>query len=375
MKLSKPYACLFSGLFLCFFLLNAAASSTALWREEKTQKGLHIFIDAQMDIPEDRRYGIWDIAPGVVSEVEAQRISNVLFRRNNSPLQHFAPAKDFESADKALSLSILKYALAQDNQTQNVEVLNFYNYARSGTTATSRIYYSCEARSNGADFSSSLLRTEVDTLRGYEKSIETIINETAATIRQIAPGFDLFSMGTLSREATTDSERKNPESIPKMIGLVYTRKVKDLPILYQYNEDTAPSLVFAGLTQPSEYIKVMVGDKGIAEMVFEGYLAVGSELQSNVALLTSKEIQQIAKDELGKWIWRHYGKDAAGELHINSVRLGYYIQNAEDNSGRSILIPAWNFYGNFGKMHGQRDNAAQSVCFLSLNAVTGEVLK
>jgi len=328
-----------------------------------------------MDIPEDQRYGIWEVGPGVVSEVDAQGIANVLFQRNDSPLQRFMPANDFESVDKALSLNVLNYVVAQGERTENTEVLNFYEYSKLGKSATSRIAYSCEARNNGADFASTLWRAEVDTLRGYEKSIETITNETTAIIRQIAPGFELFSMGILSREATNESERKNPESIPKMIGLVYTRKVQNLPILYQYNEDTAPNLVFAGLTQPSEYIQVMAGEEGIAEMVFEGYLTVGSILQSDITLLTTKEIQQIAEDELGKWIWRHYGKDAAGELYIDSVRLGYRIQNAEDNTGRSILIPTWNFYGNLGRRHSQRDNSSQSVCFLSLNAITGEAFE
>lgn len=367
---------------LCSYSIGAKAEGSMLWKEQLTINKHTLSVDASMDMIGDKEFSVWDVAPGIVTEGDAQTMANALFKTSGSPRKPYSLISDFAAEDKALLMYGISYVHPQDGNIENYEYLNLNYYKRFDASATAWIRYACEVKSNGADFASSLRKADGDTFPGLNKSVEAIAQETTAIIKLFAPDFELFMVGSLGREALTTLEKKNPTTIPRMVGLVYTRKLKSMPILYEYNTGSEPPIVYAGIDLPSEAIVVMAGDKGIAELTYDGVLAVKGKLQSNVSLLSSEQIQSIAKKELLSSLSSRDSDKNQLEMHINSIRLGYRLVKADDSSGRIVLTPAWNFYGGIRKSGHMGYNTTEfdttnsvSFCQLSLDAITGKSLK
>ena len=355
---------------------EGTAGASLTWKEELPQGQSAVSIEATVAIPTGDAAGVWDVAPATVTENQAYALMRALFTQSNPPQAAYGPVEDYAAEDQDKRMYAIHYDEEQDGQYRVLDVSYIQRLDAAGSALAQ--YSNIEEASNGAELQSSLQKAS-GTLPGVRMTMEEAIAETSKVIRQLEPEFTLFMAGSLGREAENSAERKNPETIPHMYGLIYTRSIAGIPILYHYGSSEELPLTLNGLDMPQEFIAVMVGDNGIAELVYQGAIRIGDAVQKKVALLGFEQIQAIAREKLTDLVTSGSGQREKGSLHIHSVIFGYRYVAADDGTGRILLTPAWNFYGTYRSVDRQGKasaNAAEdiSLCVLTLDAQTGDVI-
>lgn len=356
---------------------NGLAGTAMHWEEQFALDKAVVRMDAAVDTPALDTLSVWEVAPAII-EKNVDELYSELFQVLNFQKQEYQLVEDYASEDRERSLYEMNYA--QEDKEGYYKVLTFSYIKRLSFTGMANVYYSYDALSNGADFQSALKKAG-ETLPGMQRSLHEVVEEATEVVGRFAPEFELFMAGSLTREALTAVEKRDPDTIPKMYGLIYTRRVDGIPLLYHYASSEELPLSYEGLDMPDESISIMIGDRGIADLHYEGALQRKGVLQAQVGLLSFDRIKEIAREKLLAIANAKSDGIYKAETQISSVRLGYQLTALADGTGRMALIPAWNFYGGTAVydqsgslVTGCDTSDCISVCQLSLDAATGDVL-
>jgi len=367
------------ALFLAYplpVLCEAGESLPMLWQEQTTQEMGTVIIDAAVTLPLYDTLPVWEISPDILTKETVHSIAKALLESEDIPEKPYGPSKDFSSSDAAIISFDVQYVKEEEG---GAAVLSAWYLRRLSITGSAFAHYSCSAKDNRADFASALKKAD-GTLHGMNKSMDAVILETSKIVKRFAPEFELFIAGSLGREAFTRQEKENPDLIPQMVGLVFTRKMEGIPVLYRYAPEN--NVNYQGLELSGESIMLMAGDNGIAEMVYEGAMRIDSTLPEEAALLDFAKVKEIAKKQLSDILFSMMTGEQKVDLIVNAIVLGYQTVASEDGSDRILLTPVWNFYGGT-RIYDANDkvlagndlaDCGVALCLLTLDAQTGHVL-
>ncbi len=137
-----------------------------------------------------------------------------------------------------------------------------------------------------------------------------------------------------------------------------------------------------------EYLRIVVDQKGVSEFELTTLTELGEKLSDHASLLPLSEIRQIAAEQfsIGNIVLPD-GKEADQiknmDLSIQHVELGYARVKLADNSDRYVLVPVWDFFGEYeldyegygGQLqYSLADPLVYRHSYLTINAVDGTIV-
>ena len=137
---------------------------------------------------------------------------------------------------------------------------------------------------------------------------------------------------------------------------------------------------------PYEKLCIVVDDDGIVSIDWDSCQSTLDELiAEDCALLDFEEIMDIAAEQfaIGNIDLAEFNYNGLinMDLRIDEIKLGYMRVELSDGSGRYVLVPVWDFFGNYnakldngkgGEYEKQDRNYRYS--YLTINAIDGTVI-
>ena len=152
---------------------------------------------------------------------------------------------------------------------------------------------------------------------------------------------------------------------------------------YVRSYDGIPSLLIRSApivcTDSTEYaapyaregVFVVVDDSGIAEIWYDSYSETVEKINDSVGLMPFDQVLERFKDGIFYHnLWGFTG--SAVEISITGVEFGMVREPVKDTPDQYMMVPAWNFVGNFGSTVWDNDFGGKSM--LTLNAIDGSIV-
>ena len=342
----------------------------------------HIYVDAQVIVPEAETIPIYQAFARVPDEMEFKLLADLAFgaggytlERGKTDASNPAGVTYAEGDPAETAKGLHKYCidtgfcpaslLHQQEDFSYVQAeYAIWDYAKN-TYAFPRLVYFA----HGGNFGKKL-PPEADARAAAD-----------AVVSQVFPDFQFWG----------SADKKTLNHLGERIGqgdlmeygyrFYYTRVLNGIPVSYvsvQGGSDTysdAQTTMYAPVP-PYEKLFIDVGENGIFQIQLQHPLRIG-DVTGEAALLPFDQIMEvfiriaplsIAANELNS----KFGNQYVNNLYIKEIRLGYMCTMDRDRPERHLLIPVWDFYGEreFSDDYYTFDN--QSL--FTINAMDGTVI-
>lgn len=123
---------------------------------------------------------------------------------------------------------------------------------------------------------------------------------------------------------------------------------------------------------PREGVFVVVDDSGVAEIWYDSYSGTVEKMNDNVGLMPFDQVLERFKDGIFYHsLWGFPGSTV--QIDITGVEFGMVREPVKDNPDQYMMVPAWNFIGNFGSSE-LPSGAYDSKSMLTLSAIDGSIV-
>ena len=342
----------------------------------------HIYVDAQVIVPEAETIPIYQAFARVPDEMEFKLLADLAFgaggytlERGKTDASNPAGVTYAEGDPAETAKGFHKYCISTDlrsasllHQQEDFSYVQAYygiwDYAKN-TYAFPRLVYSAFGGNFGKN-----LPPEADARAAAD-----------AVVSQVFPDFQFWG----------SADKKNLNHLGERIsqgGLMeygyrfyYTRVLNDIPVSYVYVQGGSDTYSDAQTTMyapvpPYEKLFIDVGENGIFQIQLQHPLQIG-DVMGEAALLPFDQIMEvfgriaplsIAANELNS----KFGNQYVNNLYIKEIRLGYMCTMDRDRPERHLLIPVWDFYGEREFRDGYYTFDNQSL--FTINAMDGTVI-
>lgn len=224
------------------------------------------------------------------------------------------------------------------------------------------------------------------------KNCAMTVSEAEAVAREFLASIGITDMSVFlccsanQFNEETDQGAKTIFDYSQCYVLYFTKNLNGINVLYQANSYSA-EIPFERYW-PTEYIRVVVNDRGVSEFYWSSPYKELHTINENVGLLDFSIVQERIGKMLAMQI-EYAAEDPAiirRDIIINRIVLGY-IKLREKDTGNQMLVPAWNCYGYEtnhyreqqpgGYLLDENNCYTQDIpghCFLTLNAIDGSVI-
>lgn len=342
----------------------------------------HIYVDAQVIVPEAETIPIYQAFARVPDEMEFKLLADLAFgeggytlERGKTDASNPAGVTYAEGDPAETAKGFHKYCISTDlrsasllHQQEDFSYVQAYygiwDYAKN-TYAFPRLVYFA----HGGNFGKKL-PPEADARAAAD-----------AVVSQVFPDFQFWG----------SADKKNLNHLGERIsqgGLMeygyrfyYTRVLNGIPVSYvyvqggSYTYSDAQTTMYAPVP-PYEKLFIDVGENGIFQIQLQHPLQIG-DVMGEAALLPFDQIMEvfgriaplsIAANELNS----KFGNQYVNNLYIKEIRLGYMCTMDRDRPERHLLIPVWDFYGEREFRDGYYTFDNQSL--FTINAMDGTVI-
>ena len=342
----------------------------------------HIYVDAQVIVPEAETIPIYQAFARVPDEMEFKLLADLAFgaggytlERGKTDASNPAGVTYAEGDPAETAKGFHKYCISTDlrsasllHQQEDFSYVQAYygiwDYAKN-TYAFPRLVYSAFGGNFGKN-----LPPEADARAAAD-----------AVVSQVFPDFQFWG----------SADKKNLNHLGERIGqgnlmeygyrFYYTRVLNGIPVSYVYvqggadTESRVQTTMYAPVP-PYEKLFIDVGENGIFQIQLQHPLQIG-DVMGEAALLPFDQIMEvfgriaplsIAANELNS----KFGKKYVNNLYIKEIRLGYMCTMDRDRPERHLLIPVWDFYGEREFRDGYYTFDNQSL--FTINAMDGTVI-
>lgn len=342
----------------------------------------HIYVDAQVIVPEAETIPIYQAFARVPDEMEFKLLADLAFgaggytlERGKTDASNPAGVTYAEGDPAETAKGLHKYCidtgfcpaslLHQQEDFSYVQAeYAIWDYAKN-TYAFPRLVYFA----HGGNFGKKL-PPEADARAAAD-----------AVVSQVFPDFQFWG----------SADKKNLNHLGERIGqgdlmeygyrFYYTRVLNGIPVSYvsvQGGSDTysdAQTTMYAPVP-PYEKLFIDVGENGIFQIQLQHPLQIG-DVMGEAALLPFDQIMEvfgriallsIAANKLNS----KFGNQYVNNLYIKEIRLGYMCTMDRDRPERHLLIPVWDFYGEREFRDGYYTFDNQSL--FTINAMDGTVI-
>ena len=342
----------------------------------------HIYVDAQVIVPEAETIPIYQAFARVPDEMEFKLLADLAFgaggytlERGKTDASNPAGVTYAEGDPAETAKGFHKYCISTDlrsasllHQQEDFSYVQAYygiwDYAKN-TYAFPRLVYFA----HGGNFGKNL-PPEADARAAAD-----------AVVSQVFPDFQFWG----------SADKKNLNHLGERIGqgnlmeygyrFYYTRVLNGIPVSYVYvqggadTESRVQTTMYAPVP-PYEKLFIDVGENGIFQIQLQHPLQIG-DVMGEAALLPFDQIMEvfgriaplsIAANELNSKFRNQY----VNNLYIKEIRLGYMCTMDRDRPERHLLIPVWDFYGEQEFRDGYYTFDNQSL--FTINAMDGTVI-
>ena len=342
----------------------------------------HIYVDAQVIVPEAETIPIYQAFARVPDEMEFKLLADLAFgeggytlERGKTDASNPAGVTYAEGDPAETAKGFHKYCISTDlrsasllHQQEDFSCVQAYygiwDYAKN-TYAFPRLVYFA----HGGNFGKNL-PPEADARAAAD-----------AVVSQVFPDFQFWG----------SADKKNLNHLGERIGqgnlmeygyrFYYTRVLNGIPVSYVYvqggadTESRVQTTMYAPVP-PYEKLFIDVGENGIFQIQLQHPLQIG-DVMGEAALLPFDQIMEvfgriaplsIAANELNSKFRNQY----VNNLYIKEIRLGYMCTMDRDRPERHLLIPVWDFYGEQEFRDGYYTFDNQSL--FTINAMDGTVI-
>ena len=342
----------------------------------------HIYVDAQVIVPEAETIPIYQAFARVPDEMEFKLLADLAFgaggytlERGKTDASNPAGVTYAEGDPAETAKGFHKYCISTDlrsasllHQQEDFSCVQAYygiwDYAKN-TYAFPRLVYFA----HGGNFGKNL-PPEADARAAAD-----------AVVSQVFPDFQFWG----------SADKKNLNHLGERISqgnlmeygyrFYYTRVLNGIPVSYVYvqggadTESRVQTTMYAPVP-PYEKLFIDVGENGIFQIQLQHPLQIG-DVMGEAALLPFDQIMEvfgriaplsIAANELNS----KFGKKYVNNLYIKEIRLGYMCTMDRDRPERHLLIPVWDFYGEQEFRDGYYTFDNQSL--FTINAMDGTVI-
>ena len=120
-----------------------------------------------------------------------------------------------------------------------------------------------------------------------------------------------------------------------------------------------------------EYAVIVVDDRGVVYMKYDSYSDTVEKLNEDVGLMPFEQILERFKDD----VFHHYLWGRSAEITITQIEFGMVREPVKDNPNQYMMIPAWNFIGDFKtNLFGDDTFEQCGKSILVLNAIDGGIV-
>lgn len=342
----------------------------------------HIYVDAQVIVPEAETIPIYQAFARVPDEMEFKLLADLAFgaggytlERGKTDASNPAGVTYAEGDPAETAKGFHKYCISTDlrsasllHQQEDFSYVQAYygiwDYAKN-TYAFPRLVYSAFGGNFGKN-----LPPEADARAAAD-----------AVVSQVFPDFQFWG----------SADKKNLNHLGERISqgnlmeygyrFYYTRVLNGIPVSYVYvqggadTESRVQTTMYAPVP-PYEKLFIDVGENGIFQIQLQHPLQIG-DVMGEAALLPFDQIMEvfgriaplsIAANELNS----KFGKKYVNNLYIKEIRLGYMCTMDRNRPKRHLLIPVWDFYGEREFRDGYYTFDNQSL--FTINAMDGTVI-
>ena len=342
----------------------------------------HIYVDAQVIVPEAETIPIYQAFARVPDEMKFKLLADLAFgaggytlERGKTDASNPAGVTYAEGDPAETAKGFHKYCISTDlrsasllHQQEDFSYVQAYygiwDYAKN-TYAFPRLVYFA----HGGNFGKNL-PPEADARAAAD-----------AVVSQVFPDFQFWG----------SADKKNLNHLGERIGqgnlmeygyrFYYTRVLNGIPVSYVYvqggadTESRVQTTMYAPVP-PYEKLFIDVGENGIFQIQLQHPLQIG-DVMGEAALLPFDQIMEvfgriaplsIAANELNSKFRNQY----VNNLYIKEIRLGYMCTMDRDRPERHLLIPVWDFYGEREFRDGYYTFDNQSL--FTINAMDGTVI-
>ena len=342
----------------------------------------HIYVDAQVIVPEAETIPIYQAFARVPDEMEFKLLADLAFGEGGYTLERgktdannpagvtyaegdpAGTAKGFHTYCISTDLRSASLLHQQEDFSYVQAYYGIWDYAKNTYAYPSLVYFAL-----GGNFGKNL-PPEADARAAAD-----------AVVSQVLPDFQFWG----------SADKKNLNHLGERIsqgGLMeygyrfyYTRVLNGIPVSYVYVQGGSDTYSDAQTTMyapvpPYEKLFIDVGENGIFQIQLQHPLQIGDVI-GEAALLPFDQIMEvfgriaplsIAANELNS----KFGKKYVNNLYIKEIRLGYMCTMDRDRPERHLLIPVWDFYGEREFRDGYYAFDNQSL--FTINAMDGTVI-
>lgn len=342
----------------------------------------HIYVDAQVIVPEAGTIPIYQVFARVPDEMEFKLLADLAFgaggytlERGKTDASNPAGVTYAEGDPAETAKGLHKYCidtgfcpaslLHQQEDFSYVQAeYAIWDYAKN-TYAFPRLVYFA----HGGNFGKKL-PPEADARAAAD-----------AVVSQVFPDFQFWGSADKKNLDYLGERSGRGEMMEYGYRFYYTRVLNDIPVSYvsvQGGSETysgAQTTIYAPVP-PYEKLFIDVGENGIFQIQLQHPLRIG-DVTGEAALLPFDQIMEvfsriallsIAANELNSKIGNQY----VNNLYIKEIRLGYMCSMDRDHPERHLLIPVWDFYGDQEFRDDYYDFDNQSL--FTINAMDGTVI-
>lgn len=342
----------------------------------------HIYVDAQVIVPEAETIPIYQAFARVPDEMEFKLLADLAFgaggytlERGKTDASNPAGVTYAEGDPAGTAKGFHTYCISTDlrsasllHQQEDFSYVQAYygiwDYAKNTYAFPRLVYFAL-----GGNFGKNL-PPEADARAAAD-----------AVVSQVFPDFQFWG----------SADKKNLNHLGERIGqgnlmeygyrFYYTRVLNGIPVSYVYvqggadTESRVQTTMYAPVP-PYEKLFIDVGENGIFQIQLQHPLQIG-DVMGEAALLPFDQIMEvfgriaplsIAANELNS----KFGKKYVNNLYIKEIRLGYMCTMDRDRPERHLLIPVWDFYGEREFRDGYYTFDNQSL--FTINAMDGTVI-
>ena len=342
----------------------------------------HIYVDAQVIVPEAETIPIYQAFARVPDEMEFKLLADLAFgeggytlERGKTDANNPAGVTYAEGDPAETAKGLHKYCIdtgfcpasllhQQEDFSYVQAYYGIWDYAKNTYAYPSLVYFAL-----GGNFGKNLPR-EADARAAAD-----------AVVSQVLPDFQFWG----------SADKKNLNHLGERIGqgdlmeygyrFYYTRVLNGIPVSYVYVQGGSDTYSDAQTTMyapvpPYEKLFIDVGENGIFQIQLQHPLQIG-DVMGEAALLPFDQIMEvfgriaplsIAANELNS----KFGNQYVNNLYIKEIRLGYMCTMDRDRPERHLLIPVWDFYGEREFRDGYYAFDNQSL--FTINAMDGTVI-
>ena len=342
----------------------------------------HIYVDAQVIVPEAETIPIYQAFARVPDEMEFKLLADLAFgaggytlERGKTDASNPAGVTYAEGDPAETAKGLHKYCidtgfcpaslLHQQEDFSYVQAeYAIWDYAKN-TYAFPRLVYFA----HGGNFGKKL-PPEADARAAAD-----------AVVSQVFPDFQFWGAADKKNLDHLSERSGQGEMMEYGYRFYYTRVLKNIPVSYVYTQGGSDTYSDAQTTKyapvpPYEKLFIDVGENGIFQIQLQHPLQIG-DVMGEAALLPFDQIMEvfgriaplsIAANELNS----KFGNQYVNNLYIKEIRLGYMCTMDRDRPERHLLIPVWDFYGEREFSDGYYTFDNQSL--FTINAMDGTVI-